>query len=408
MPQAPRIDAEHIVVFMPNWLGDAVMATPFLRALARVYPGAHIAAVARPLVAPVMAGLGVNGNGSLPWVREVKMYRRGEEGAVVKWMKEQHFELGILLPNSFRSAWMMWRGGVKRRLGYARGGRSWLLTDRVKAVPRSAAQREADHKKAEAIRALGGKRVNVGSDFEPLPTIEYYLALAEYLGAGRAQPAMELGITPQEVAEAAGVLAADGALAGAPIVMLVPGANFGSSKCWLPERFAEVADVLADPAGPYRARVLLASSPAEMPIVDAILNASKQRDRLKALASLNGGKGVSIGALKELVRRSRLMVCNDTGPRHFAAAFGVPLVTLFGPTDTRWAETYASNERIVRVDVPCGPCQLKKCPIDHRCMRELTTEMVLAAVAELWAAAPASGGLNVITSPPDAVIEGAS
>jgi len=304
----------------------------------------------------------------------------------------------------------MWRGGVPNRLGYARGGRSLLLTHRVKAVPRSAGQREADAKKAAAIRAMGGKRVRVGSDFEPMPTIDYYLALAEYLGAGAPQLAtgMEIGITPQELVEAQAVLAADAAVAEAPIVTLVPGANFGSSKCWLPERFAEVADVLADPAGPYRARVLLASSPAEQPIVQAILGASKYKERLTALAALNGGKGVSIGALKELVRRSRLMVCNDTGPRHFAAAFGVPLVTLFGPTDTRWAETYAGNEHIVRVDVPCGPCQLKKCPIDHRCMKELSTEMVLAAVAALWPAETEKVGLDVLTPPPSEVIEGAS
>jgi heptosyltransferase-2 len=325
-------------------------------------------------------------NGGLPWVREIKTYRRGEEKGVVKWLKEQKFDLGILLPNSFRSAWMMWRGGVKRRLGYARGGRSWLLTDRVEAMPRTASGREADRKKAAAIRALGGGRVKVGTAFEPVPTLDYYLELAGYLGArleeGRQE--MALGVTVNEAAEAARILKG---LGEGPVVTIVPGANFGSSKCWLPERFSEVTDALADPEGRYRARVLVASSPAEMPIVEAILGGAKYRERITALAALNGGKGVSIGALKELVRRSALMVCNDTGPRHFAAAFGVPTVTLFGPTDPVWAETYSMEERIVRVDVPCGPCQLKRCPIDHRCMKALTTEMVLAAVAELLGAA---------------------
>lgn len=377
-----RIPADQIVIFMPNWLGDGVMATPFLRALRGVYPAAHFAAVARPLVAPVLSGLGAQ-EGRLPWVREVKTYRRGEEKGVVKWLREQKFDLGILLPNSFRSAWMMWRGGVKRRLGYARGGRSWLLTDRVAAMGRTKEGREADRRKQAAIRALGGGRVRVGSAFEPVPTLDYYLELAGYLGARleAGKQAMELGVTANEAAEAAGILKGMGE---GPVVMLVPGANFGSSKCWLPERFAEVADVLADPGGPYRARVLVASSPAELPIVEAIVGAASHKERILALAALNGGKGVSIGALKELVRRSALMVCNDTGPRHFAAAFGVPTVTLFGPTDPVWAETYSMAERIVRVEVPCGPCQLKQCPIDHRCMKGLTTAMVLAAVEELW------------------------
>jgi heptosyltransferase-2 len=90
-----------------------------------------------------------------------------------------------------------------------------------------------------------------------------------------------------------------------------------------------------------------------------------------------------VGGLKRVVQRSKLMVCNDTGPRHFAAAFGVPTVTLFGPTDPVWAETFSEKERIVRVVVPCGPCQLKKCPIDHRCMKGITVEMVMDAVREV-------------------------
>jgi heptosyltransferase-2 len=98
---------------------------------------------------------------------------------------------------------------------------------------------------------------------------------------------------------------------------------------------------------------------------------------------MNVGRGVGLGALKELVRRSSLVIANDTGPRHFAAAFGVPTVTLFGPTDPRWAQTYHERERVVRIEVPCGPCQLKRCPIDHRCLRGLGPEAVLGAAGEV-------------------------
>ena len=117
-----------------------------------------------------------------------------------------------------------------------------------------------------------------------------------------------------------------------------------------------------------------------------------------ALAKLNAGKGVPLGALKEIVRRSKLMVCNDTGPRHFAAAFNVPTVTLFGPTDPVWAQTYSTNERLVRINVPCGPCQLKKCPIDHRCMMGLSVEMVLKAIDELWNADLTTPRLDDLTT----------
>src|SRR5439155_4417602 len=111
------------------------------------------------------------------------------------------------------------------------------------------------------------------------------------------------------------------------IIVLVPGANFGAAKCWPPERFAAVAASLSDPAGPFAGTVLIATSPAEKPIAEAIVNATRiNRDRVHALAALNSGTGISVGALKEIVHRSRLMICNDTGPRHFAAAFGIPAV----------------------------------------------------------------------------------
>ncbi|HVT80179.1 MAG TPA: glycosyltransferase family 9 protein, partial [Phycisphaerae bacterium] len=139
-----KIPASRIVVVMPNWLGDAVMATPFLRALRGLYPQAHVVAVARPLVAPVCEGL----------VNEVKVYGKKEEAKISKWMRAQHFDLGVLLPNSFRSAWTMWRGAVKRRLGYARGGRSLLVTDRVKPLKKTTEQWWHDEAIRTAIRLL--------------------------------------------------------------------------------------------------------------------------------------------------------------------------------------------------------------------------------------------------------------
>lgn len=380
MPTAPSIPAQRILVIMPNWLGDGVMATPFLRALRELYPAAHIAALARPIILPVLAGLDL--------INDPHEYRKGQEAPALRWMRENKFDLAILLPNSFRTAWLAWRAGIPRRLGYAREFRSWLLTDRLAPVRKSPAQRRADRAKREAIREIGQRRTRAlpaAGGYEPVPTIDYYLALAQYLGATATTRAMLLGITAAERAEATAILSAQGIL-DEPLVVLVPGANFGSSKCWPPERFARVADLLMDHQGPFDATVLIASSPAELPIVEAIIAASHLAPlgRLIPLAKLQGGKGVSLGALKEIVRRSKLMVCNDTGPRHFACALGVPVVTLFGPTDPRWAETFYRQERQVRVNVPCSPCQLKQCPIDHRCLTGLDVDMVMQQVRELW------------------------
>ena len=93
--------------------------------------------------------------------------------------------------------------------------------------------------------------------------------------------------------------------------------------------------------------------------------------------------GLSLGSLKEIIRRCDVMVTNDTGPRHIAAAFGVPVVTVFGPTHPEWTEIYFDKERKVSVPVPCGPCQLKKCPLDHRCMTQVTPDTVFRAASQL-------------------------
>jgi len=396
--QHPTIPAERIVVMMPNWLGDAVMATPFLHALRSLYPKAHIAAMGRPLVTSVAAGL--------PFINDIHVLDKSNPLATLGYLRSNRFDLGILLPNSFRSAWSLWRGKVKRRLGYAREFRSPLLTHRLEPMRITPTQRAMDRAKAIAIHDFASENrktirvtASLSHKFQPIPTIDYYLALAKYLGAQAPSKTMHLGVTDAEREEAGRVLADLGITTSSienrkskieNLVIIVPGANFGSSKCWLPDRFAQVATALADPAGPFKATVLIASSPAEIPIVDAILKEAIERasfgiqNSICALAKLNNDKGISLGALKEIVHRSRLMVCNDTGPRHFSAAFNIPTVTLFGPTDPVWAETNSQSERIIRVNVPCGPCQLKKCPIDHRCMKGITVEDVMAAISDLW------------------------
>ncbi len=390
--QQTDISANRILVVMPNWLGDGVMATPMLRALAGLYPHAHIATLSKPLIAPVVSGL--------PYVHACKLYpikKNGKKSAIDHvatslWVRQEEFDLAILLPNSFRSAWMIWRAGVTHRLGYAREMRGMLLTHRLAPVYRSAEQKKRDQQKSAAIRQFGGGRQNVGSAYQPLPAIDYYMALLRLLGERgavaeqNASRQMALHILAEERLAGQGALYSCGILPGEKYVVLVPGANFGSSKCWPAEQFAQVARALADPQGSFAAKVIIASSPAEKQIVDEILRLANMPQRVSALASLHDGKGVPLSSLKEIVRGASLMICNDTGPRHFAAAFNVPVVTLFGPTDPRWAETFSANEKQVAINVPCGPCQFKKCPIDHRCMTGISAQMVLDAAASLLTA----------------------
>jgi heptosyltransferase-2 len=156
--------------------------------------------------------------------------------------------------------------------------------------------------------------------------------------------------------------------------MINAGAQYGAAKCWLPEHFAAVADRLVER---HNATILLSGTPRERRILDAI-----QRHMTHAAVDLSS-KGLTLGSLKEIVRRCDLMITNDTGPRHIAAAFGVPVVTVFGPTHPEWTEIYFPQERKVSVNVFCGPCQKKRCPLDHRCMREVTPDMVLTQAQQL-------------------------
>jgi heptosyltransferase-2 len=159
-----------------------------------------------------------------------------------------------------------------------------------------------------------------------------------------------------------------------PLILLNPGAQYGAAKCWLPEYFAQLADRFIEELG---ATVLISSAPKERPIVEAI-----NRHMTHAAIDL-ARSGCTLGALKEIVRRCDLMVTNDTGPRHIAAAFDVPVVTIFGPTHPEWTEIFFEKERKISVPVFCGPCQKKTCPLDHRCMTRVTPAMVFDASMQL-------------------------
>jgi len=344
---------ENIVVFLPTWVGDVVMATPVLRALRGHFAGSRIAYIGRSVALDVLSGS--------DWADELIAEAPGAGLSLLRaWrtarkLRERRFDLGLLLPNSFRSAFAAWLGGVRRCVGYARDGRGWLLTD-----------------------GLTPQRADDGR-FEPTPTIRYYIRLAEAVGAACPSGRMELPVTPDGEAAAERLFSETGVEHGRPVVILNPGASFGPSKMWAPERFAAVADELVNRCG---AQIIVNAAPTERQIA-----AEVEEAMLHAPAVSFASRDNSIGLLKSIVRRCDLMITNDTGARHFAAAFGVAVVTLFGSTDPVWAQIDYDRERIVRVDVPCSPCQRKTCPLSgaehHRCMTAITPEMVMEAVEQL-------------------------
>ena len=354
LPHSPQ----KILVVQPSWVGDAVMATPTLRALRNLYPGAEISYLLRRYVKPIYTGM--------PWVDRLITYRTGKTKAkagkglfdLAARLRAGRFDMAVLLPNSFKTALLCKMAGIDKVVGYDRDGRGFLLTDKL--LP----QKER------------GK-------FVPFPIVRYYMGLAQYLGSHDRDLTMNLFVTESERRAASDVFARAGlepdlerpAERGrGPLVLLNPGAQYGAAKCWLPESFAQLADRLSDERG---ATVLLSGAPKERAIIEAI------KRSLKRPAIDLSARGMTLGALKEITRRSDLMVTNDTGPRHIAAAFNVPVVTVFGPTHPEWTEIYYARERQVAVKVFCGPCQKKTCPLDHRCMTRVTPQMVFDTAVEL-------------------------
>lgn len=357
---APRMsDARKILVVQPSWVGDAVMATPTLRALRELFPSAHISYLMRRYVKPVYAGM--------PWADQLITYRTGKTKAkagkgqffeLAARLRAAEFDLAVLLPNSFKAALVCKMAGIPRVVGYERDARGFLLTDKLLPVKDR------------------GK-------FVPSPIVKYYLGLAHYLGSADRDLRLQLFVTESERREAGDVLARSGLDPGLerpaasgrpPLIVLNPGAAFGAAKCWKAEYFAELADRFVDDLG---ATVLLSAAPKERAIVETI-----KRHMRHAPVDLSN-RGMTLGSLKEIVRRCDLMVTNDTGPRHIAAAFDVPVVTVFGPTHPEWTEIYYAKERQVAVKVFCGPCQKKTCPLDHRCMTRVTPGMVYERSIEL-------------------------
>lgn len=259
------------------------------------------------------------------------------------------FDLAFVFPNSWRAALLVWLARIPRRVGYRRGGRGILLTDRVSY--------ERDGRKRRAV---------------PMP--EFYAKLCEKAGVPRGDGRPRLAITAECEAKAGEHRKALGILEGEKLVGINPGASFGASKLWPPAHFAALADAITKRWG---LRTILLVGPGEEPIAAEIVS------RMATRPLHDPSRLLPLDVLKPIVRDLALLVTTDTGPRHYAVAFGVPVAVIMGPTDPRYTAANLERTEVIRHDVPCGPCHLKECPIDHRCMAGIAPEEVLARIEDL-------------------------
>jgi lipopolysaccharide heptosyltransferase II len=323
---------DRLLVRAPNWLGDVVLSLPALRDVRRAFPGARLEVLARSRVAGLYDALPevdavVESSGAIADARAL----RGR------------FDLAVLLPNSFASAFAVWRARVPERWGYATDGRAMLLT-RSCRVPAS-------------IRGQS--------------QLYYYRAMIAGLGlATEGAPDASLVCSQEWQARGAARLGTDG-----PWIGVNPGAFYGSAKRWPQERFGAAAEIVARRLG---ASVAILGSEAERPIGEAI--AGQLRVPVRNLCG-----ETSLAELVGVLARLRLLLTNDSGPMHLAAALGIPTLAIFGSTDWRETAPVGERSRIVREQVECAPCLLRECPIDHRCMTRVATDRVARAALELAA-----------------------
>jgi len=328
---------DRILIRCPNWVGDAVMATPALRAVRNCFPESHITLLCKPDIADVLS--------DLPFYDDtVDTPGKGRSTmSVASSLRKQRFDLALILTHSFRSALVARLAGVRRRVGYDLQGRGFLLTDALQCPM------EGRKKRPEYMA-------------------EEYLRIVAYVGCKPSRRCPELAVAHEAVALAQKILGPADAETKGPLVGIAPGASFGPSKLWYPERWAAVADGLAER---FDASIVILTAPADWDIYRQI------GSRMSARPVYIDEKLMSLQLLKALVSRLNLLLCTDSGARHVAVAFGVPTVVIMGPTDPRYTATDCEKGVIIREEVDCGPCQKKVCTTDHRCMTQITSERVL-------------------------------
>jgi heptosyltransferase-2 len=347
----PSTNPSRIVVLSPNWLGDAVMALPAIADVKRHFPSAHLVVAARQSIAGVFRlAPSVDEVLALEWGGKVLRLRALRNDLAA--LRVVAADLALLFPNSFASAWMVRRAAIPDRWGYATDLRRPLLSRAIRRPRRSMHQ---------------------GA---------YYQHLVHQLGiaAGVLEPV--LTAPESAVVEARALLAARGCDAAGRLVVIAPGAAYGTAKRWLPAHFAHLVTMLVNTQD---ATCVLVGNRGDLETTRWIMRLIPERERSQT-HDLAGQ--TTLDSLAGVMSLSRVFVSNDSGAMHMAAALGVPVVALFGPTrehETAPLGRSGGRTEVLLQPVWCRPCMLRECPIDHRCMRGLSPERVFVTVSELMA-----------------------
>ncbi|MFQ3590166.1 MAG: lipopolysaccharide heptosyltransferase II [Chloracidobacterium sp.] len=329
-----------------NWVGDSIMTIPALRELRRIFPTAHLTLMVRPWVADLFA--------DTPLADDLLLYDNRRESfwsGVVK-LRAGRFDAAVLFQNAFEAAALAFAARIPQRIGFATEARHLLLTDAFPVTPATRRKHQIyyylDLVAQWETRLTGKTEVN----YEAL---DYRLPVAADARAAVEAKLPDLGRHGYPVA-------------------IVPGAANSRAKQWPPQAFTALLDRLAERD---ELQLFLVGAPNEHPLCEAIRQGMRRPDRAATLAG-----ELSLRESVAFLACCAVVVSNDTGPAYVAAALDRPLVTIFGPTDPNQISPFSPTARIVRKLVPCAPCLLKDCPIDHRCLTGVTPDMVCQAMLD--------------------------
>lgn len=327
-----------ILLRIPNWVGDTVMATPAIGAVRENFPDSTIAVLTRPWASPLMK--------NHPAVDQVLLFRKGNGflsrmAKVIRTagqIRRMNFDLAILFQNAFEAALLAYLGGIKYRIGYDTDGRQLFLSH---AVMRD-------------------------DDVLNLHQVDYYLSILRAMGWKAVTRNPSLFVDDKDRKAIASLLSSEGIGQNHFLLGLSPGAVFGPAKRWPAERFATIGDWSAQRWG---AKVVVIGSESEQDICMGVSQSMKH-------VSLNLGGRTTLGEAMALIERCHSFVANDSGLMHIASALDVPTVAIFGSTDPVATGPRSQKATIVQNPVDCSPCLKKECPIDFRCMLSIEPDEV--------------------------------
>ncbi len=345
-----------VLIRATNWVGDAIMALPALRVVREKFAQAEIGVLGRPYVLDIYREQGI-ADELIPY--DSSGGHRGFAGRekLAAQLRDEKFDVALLLQNAFDAAWLAWRAKIPERIGYARDGRSLLLTKAVEVPQEGEIPSHEKFYYLELLRRAGW--------LERLPEV----------------PWIELKVSEGKRRNAEEFLASSGVQTARMRIAVGAGASYGSAKCWPPERFAEALNKLTDAND---ADVILFGTSGEAEVSAAIVAGLKKKP-----VDLTGR--TQIADLSALLSRCNLFIGNDSGAMHVAAAVGLPIVSVFGPTDPHGTAPVTPKCTVVQEKPYCSPCFLRRCPTDHRCMKAVTPVMVVSAAQLRLEAVPSAG-----------------